>query len=359
MPTFLSFLRSYLTHRVSASAAIRHSPAVASEQLDLRAPWEHNYADICTTTDIYYCFRLLLGRPPSKGEWPGHSSLAGGRLKDVVSTYLDSPEFKNRQLGSFDVQEIELCEVQGFKLYVPKNDPQVGRTIYLSRMWESQVTDLFLRNLRKGDVFVDVGGNIGYFSMLAASRVGSHGRVFTFEPFSQNVKLLHLSRQANAFEQIEIFPIAASLGRNLYLYDNLGTNGYISPLSDDFRAVMQSTVVFSLSVDELLKDVGRVDFMKMDVEGAEHLVLRGARNLVERHQPVIVTEFAPPTIKNVSGASPIDFLKLLLVSPEYKLFILDAAGVVACDRDVDKVLNFYEAKGSDHIDLVSTPKPLA
>ena len=225
-------LRLYLERRVATLMAALPGSLPAGEQLDLREPWKHGYDDTCTTTDIFFSFRLLLGRNPSKGEWPGHAGLAGGQLKDVVSTYLDSPEFKNRQLGSFDVKEIELCDVQGFKLYVPKNDTQVGRAIYLSRTYEPPLTDLFLRNLREGHVFVDVGGNIGYFSMLAASRVGPQGRVLTVEPFSQNVKLLHLSRQANAFEQIEIFPIAASLSRKLYLYDNGGTNGFISPLSD-------------------------------------------------------------------------------------------------------------------------------
>jgi len=326
--------------------------------LDLREPWKHDYDDTCTRADIFYCFRLLLGRNPSRVEWPGHSALAGGRLTDVVATYLDSPEFKNRQLGSFDMREIELCRVHDFELYVPKNDMQVGRTIYLSRAYEPPLTDLFLRNLKKGDVFVDVGANIGYFSMLAASRIGPNGRVFAFEPFSQNVKLLHLSKRANRFEQVEIFPLAASSGRQLYLYDNAGTNGFISPLSDDFRAVMQSTIVFSMSLDELLKDVARVDFLKVDVEGAEYLVLRGAETIVHRHLPAIVSEFAPPAIQNVSGVSPLDYLRLLLISPEYQLFVLDEAGVIPCGRDVEKVMNFFEEKGSNHIDLLATSRSL-
>ena len=326
---------------------------------DLQEPWKHDYSDACTVEDIYYCFRLLLGRNPSRMEWPGHSALAGGQLKNVVATYLDSPEFKNRQLGSFDTSQIDLCHIHGFNLYVPKNDIQVGRGIYTSHTYEPPVTNLFMRNLKRGDVFVDVGANIGYFSMMAASLVGSTGRIFAFEPFSQNVKLLHLSRQVNQFERVEIFPVAAGSDRRLYLYDNAGTNGFISPLTNDFRAVMQSTIVFSVCLDDVLRDVERIDFIKVDVEGAEHLVLQGARTLLQRHHPVIVSEFAPPAIQNVSGASPIDYLDCLLVSPEYELSILDEADVVSCGREIDRVINFFEAKGGDHIDVLSTPRPIA
>jgi FkbM family methyltransferase len=227
------------------------------------------------------------------------------------------------------------------------------------RTYQPPLTRLFMRNLKRGDVFVDVGANIGYLSMLAASHVGQTGRVFAFEPFSQNVKLLHLSRQANQFGQVEIFPVAASSDRRLYLYDNAGTNGFISPLVDDFRAVMQSTIVFSVCLDDVLKDIEQVDFIKLDVEGAEDLVLQGAEALLQRHQPVIVSEFAPPAIQNVSGASPIDYLNRLLVSPEYELFILDEAGVIPCGREIHKVMNFFDIKGTSNIDVLSTPRPLA
>lgn len=330
----------------------------AAQPLDLQEPWKQAFNDQATLDDVYYCFRLLLGRNPFRAEWPGHSLLAGGPLKDVVVSYLDSPEFKQRQLGRFDASQVVLCEVQGFKLYVPINDSQVGRGIVATRTYEPLVTNLLRQNLQRGDVVVDVGANIGYFSMLAASRVGSTGRVYAFEPFAQNVKLLHLSRQANRFEQIEIFPVAVGADRRLYLYDNAGTNGFISPLVDDFRTVMQSTIVFAACLDDVLKDAARVDFIKLDVEGAEDLVLRGAEALLRRHRPVIVSEFAPPAMQSVSGAAPTDYLQRLLVTPEYELSVLDERGTLPFRREIGHVLNYFETKHGSHIDVLATPRSL-
>ena len=62
------------------------------------------------------------------------------------------------------------------------------------------MTDLLRQVLRPADTYVDVGANIGYFSLLAARLVGKQGHVFAFESISQNVKLLYLSRQANGFD---------------------------------------------------------------------------------------------------------------------------------------------------------------
>ena len=64
------------------------------------SPWEENFKDEATKEDIFYCFRLLLGRDPSREEWQGHSDLSGNKLEDIVRSYIQSLEFKNRNLLS-------------------------------------------------------------------------------------------------------------------------------------------------------------------------------------------------------------------------------------------------------------------
>ena len=101
---------------------------------------------------------MPLGRNPSKEEWAGHLSyLAGERLWDGVSTYIETPEFKHRQLGSFDVQSIEVLDIHEFKLYVPKDDPLVGNVIYQAETYEPHITNILLENLQAGDYVADVG----------------------------------------------------------------------------------------------------------------------------------------------------------------------------------------------------------
>ena len=65
-------------------------------------PWTINFDKKVNKIDIYYCFRLLLGRNPSKEEWPGHSGFVGTNLTNLVSSYLSSAEFKNRNLLSYN-----------------------------------------------------------------------------------------------------------------------------------------------------------------------------------------------------------------------------------------------------------------
>jgi FkbM family methyltransferase len=261
--------------------------------LGLEQPWLHEFNECCTIEDVYYCFRLLLGRNPSTPEWPGHSGHAGSRLSSVVAQYLDSPEFKARQLSSFDSGDIELVNLPNFKMYVPKFDPAVGRHIYTSKTYEPPVTDILRRLLQPRNYFVDVGANMGFFSLLAAQLVGRQGHVFAFETFSQNVKLLYLSQQMNEFEQIDLFPIAVSDRSTLYLFDNAGTTGVISQLPSDFQRVMNSTIVYSVSLDKWLSNVERLDCIKIDVDGAEGLVITGALELLHRHKPYVVCEFGP------------------------------------------------------------------
>jgi hypothetical protein len=56
-------------------------------------PWKRDFPDICTEEDVYHCFRLLLGRPPTAAEWPGHRAQVGSDLQRTVTDYLSSREF--------------------------------------------------------------------------------------------------------------------------------------------------------------------------------------------------------------------------------------------------------------------------
>lgn len=357
----LDKLKQVLTGRRNTAIGYRTSgkaPRGATVNSELEQPWLHEFDECCTIEDVYYCFRLLLGRNPSEPEWPGHSGHAGSRLSSVVAQYLDSPEFKARQLSSFDSGGIELVNLPDFKMYVPKFDPLVGRHIYASKTYEPPVTDILRRLLQPGDFFVDVGANIGFFSLLAAQLVGKQGHVFAFEPFSQNVKLFYLSQQVNKFEQIDLFPIAVSDRSKLYLYDNAGTTGVISQLSSDFQRVMDSTIVYSVSLDKWLSSVKRLDCIKIDVDGAEGLVITGALELLRRHKPYVVCEFGPDAIQMLSRISPADFLRLLQVSPEYEFYVLHEAGPISCQQNTNRVMELYAQHGGDHVDILAAPGPL-
>jgi FkbM family methyltransferase len=321
-------------------------------EVDLERPWEAEYRDECTVEDIFYCFRLLLGRLPGKEEWKGHSALTGGRLQDVVPLYLTCAEFKNRKLGSLE-ENTTVVDLNTHRMYLPLNDPLVGQGIFRTGNYEPSVTNVIRKNLRVGDLFVDVGANIGYFTLLAASVVGSQGQVLAFEPFSTNVKFLYLSKCLNDFDQITIYPFALADRENLCFYGNVGSNGQISAASHDPRRVFESTLVYSVRLDSLLEEILRLDMIKVDVEGAENLVLSGAQRTLARYCPIIISEFAPPSLQAVSGVSPSQYLNGLMLNDGYNLYVLGEKDLIPCGKDCDKVMNIFADSGVDHIDIMA------
>ena len=109
-------------------------------------------------------------------------------------------------------QTVALC-VPGIdtrlRLYVHgPQDLHVSAAIRTHGIWEAFETSLFLSLLRAGDVCLDVGANIGYYSVLAATKVGEDGAVFAFEPESNNVALLSANLALNQCRNVCWWPVA-------------------------------------------------------------------------------------------------------------------------------------------------------
>lgn len=320
----------------------------------LKAPWKIEFEDRCTEEDIYNCFRLILGRNPSEAEWDGHKTYAGNKLSDVVASYANSLEFKRRRLGMLQDTERTLVDLGAYKMYASESDTAVGIHVLRSKAYEPHVTGAIKAVLKPGMCFVDIGANIGFFSMLAASVVGDAGKVFAFEPYQYNVKMLYHSVQVNGFSQINIFPFAVANKNGLFIYSNEASNGKIEAVSD-MQMSFSSDLVYAVRLDDFLPSE-RLDIIKIDVEGAEYMALSGACNLLRKHRPVIFSEFSPPALMTTSNVSAEDYLQLLLVDATYGISIINTNNqIIACGRDTARVIKFFEDARTDHIDIVAQP----
>ena len=103
-----------------------------------------------------------------------------------------------------------LLELSGFKLYVRLDDWAIGARIAIRRNYEPHVTASMIPFLQRGTVVVDIGANIGYYTLLAASRIGDKGKVIAFAPSSGNCMLLQKSVQANGFDNVVLHPYAVA-----------------------------------------------------------------------------------------------------------------------------------------------------
>jgi FkbM family methyltransferase len=174
-----------------------------------------------------------------------------------------------------------------------------------SGTYEPHLTAVFERYCATGMTVVDVGANLGYYSLLASKLVGPSGRVIALEPNSENCRLLLSSlRLANA-ANVELLPVAADVARGWAYYStHVGSNGGI--IDDGDLLSRPGVVVPTFRLDDIVE--GPVGFLKMDVEGAEGRVVRGATGLIERDRPIVTTELKGEMLARVSGMSLADYL---------------------------------------------------
>ncbi|HWP47211.1 MAG TPA: FkbM family methyltransferase [Candidatus Limnocylindrales bacterium] len=321
---------------------------------------KNKFDELATKEDVYYCYRLFLGRNPDPDGWHTYMAhiLKGEKVHSLVSMFLASPEFKNRKIfQSNSPVKYVLVELDNFKLYVSPDDWAVGRTILEKREYEPHVTATLRKILEPGMVFVDVGANIGYFSLMAAQIVGNQGRVISFEPNQHNCGLLYSSAQSNNFENIDIYPYAVAEKEATFLYDPLASNGIISDFGRDLEILDAGRIlVRSVTLDKVLQGVRKIHVIKLDVEGAEYKVIQGARNLLKEHRPILFSEFSPGGLQNVSKVSGKEYLRLLIENNYHISIIPDQKRLIPCKDDFSKILYFFEKSRSDHIDIVAHPQ---
>jgi FkbM family methyltransferase len=161
---------------------------------------------------------------------------------------------------------------------------------YLLGASEPAVQEVFTRFVRAGAVVFDVGANVGYFSLLAAKLAGAGGAVFAFEPLPGNVATLRRNASLNpGLAPIEVVPAAVGAsGGHAHMASSFG--GLTASFVD--TGAPGATAVAVVSLDEEVA-AGRLpppDFVKIDVEGAEALVLAGMTHVLESNRPVVLVE---------------------------------------------------------------------
>jgi len=137
--------------------------------------------------------------------------------------------------------------------------------------------------VRPGSVFCDIGAQAGFYTLLASRLTGEKGRVFAFEPSPRNIHNLRRHLEINWIENVTLFEAAVS-DRPGEAWFDLGNNSSTGSLSDS-----GSLCVPLVSLDHLLEE-GQIlppDFLKMDVEGAELQVLKGARKTLTTARPTL------------------------------------------------------------------------
>lgn len=301
-----------------------------------------------TADDLPHCFRLFLRREPSDADlatWAHELAQEPMSLDELVRAFRDSPECRRA-----DAIRVALAE---FVIHVLPSDVTTSADILTAGEYEPHVIRELAPLLRPGTVFVDVGANLGYQTLLAAARVGPTGRVHAFEPNPNNVALLRASLKANRFTNATVYPVAVSDRERAVWYrpDGANSTGTVAEVSPG-----QPTAFRAVALDDVLADLDRVDIVKLDIDGGEPRALRGMDGLLRRHRPVLFVEFCPECIRLVSDEPPDGMLEFLN-ERGYDLFDLDRVkGKSKRPLTKGEVLTAYEKCGITHLDLVAYPR---
>jgi FkbM family methyltransferase len=205
-------------------------------------------------------------------------------------------------------------------LSVHSGDDLVSKEIAVQRVWEPYETELLLSRLGSGQTFVDVGANIGYYSVIADQVVGTAGSIYAFEPEQKNFELLARNMNNCTCRDVHLHQAGLSdvTGVNqLYLSpDNWGDHR-ISPGEG-----REKQSVAMLCGDDLLAG-RRIDFLKIDTQGAEYQVVKGLKHSILKNSGwlTVIVEFWPWGLA-ASGSSA-EALVELIQSFGMPLYIVD------------------------------------
>lgn len=205
-------------------------------------------------------------------------------------------------------------------------DSQLSKSIFCGR-FEWQEREFLNAFLRPEDIFVDVGANIGLFTLIAARCVGNAGHVYAFEPSPETYRRLVENVQLNQFANISVYQLALS-NRPDQLEMMISKDGFdawnslAKPIAGNTFVTENVNCVtwndFALENDL----VGRVTMIKIDVEGWEKYVLEGgAKTLSRADAPILQVEFTEPAA--LSAGSSCEELYHLLQDFGYQMFVYD------------------------------------
>jgi FkbM family methyltransferase len=213
----------------------------------------------------------------------------------------------------------------GFKMALDLRD-WVDQHIYATGNYEDYTGKTILNLIGPGDHCADIGANIGFFTLLMARRVGRTGKVFAFEPASRTRARLRRNLELNALNNVEVRDEAvADANGEAMFYCGITEHSGIASLranvdSDSSQRVR--TCQFESCVPEGL----RFRLIKMDIEGAEHLAVKGMHGMLDRDGPDLVVEVSDDFLREM-GSSAAGLTNMLLAIG-YRMFLIDWDGLV-------------------------------
>lgn len=218
---------------------------------------------------------------------------------------------------------VRVIRVRGVGWLAVDGTSQTGRILYAIGVYERGSTELLRRVLRSGDTMIDIGANIGYFSVVAARAVGHGGRVVAFEPQDRVRRRLEQNLRLNHLHNVTV--------RHEALSSSAGEMDFYAPEADTGLASLRhldglgATRVETRTFDELW-DGGPVRLVKIDVEGAEEHVLSGMTRCLSTWRPDLLVEVTDTYLRGLGSSARTLFERLTAAG--YRMHRIDDDGTL-------------------------------
>ncbi len=256
-------------------------------------------------------------------------------LRNLYRRFIHSPALDRQIYKALDAGTNLYSWARGY--YFPANYIRRWKLDILGGLYEKETVDLFKKIIKPGMRVVDVGAHIGFFTRLFSKLVGSAGAVYAIEADPENFGLLEKNTQrlANA----KIYHIAASdRAGTIDFYHCQEKSGCHSTLPNvPLNFKIKKIFVPADDLDSLLarEGAGKIDVIKMDIEGGEVAALRGLqKTIAENPHIAIVTEFAPDWV-SAAGITPLKFLQNLSAL-NFKIFAILPDKLIPITTDTDE-----------------------
>jgi FkbM family methyltransferase len=217
-----------------------------------------------------------------------------------------SPRVPTGKIRLMAIHPVHLAGLPSFRLHThERRDMYISRQIEREGVWEPFESSIVMQCLKPADVFIDLGANIGYYTVLASLACGTNGQVFAFEPEPENFRLLEMNVALNALENVKLVNSAVSDTTgfaDLFLSsENQGDHRLY-----DNEARASRVKVRTLALDDWFRDRDtRVNLVKMDTQGSEAQIIRGMSRIIEanQHQIHMIVEFWPFGLRGAGNSA--------------------------------------------------------
>jgi FkbM family methyltransferase len=202
-------------------------------------------------------------------------------------------------------------KILNFRMYLQDFERVISERLRKRGIWEPSESIIARRHIKHGDVVVDVGAHIGYFTLLFAHQTGETGKVYAFEPDPLNMSLLGKNVGLNRIKQVELVGKAVSNTDSaaVKLYQTGETTGHHSLVKTGETTDIID--VEQVRLDSFFEEGERVDFVKIDTEGNEGNVLMGMNRVIaDNPQIKLMMEFSQENLQGF-GHTPHDIYFLL------------------------------------------------